>query len=247
MTSAEIAKQFKVTRRTAQRWIKAGAPLDDPAKMALWIEEHQAHFGRSKFMSGEPSLGPSMTPPVSAQELTDADYDFTSTDKLIGNLSALAGRAMRDLEAARLTGGGPAVARCSKVFNDAVHQLRQALISRDQLQASAGAAYTPQEIAWAFAQIWSEMRHLLTDQFPMLAEQAAWDKGLVELQNRILLEGILRDMIKTTVLSAFSESGAHFAAMMLKNRKVSTLQQRQDLFSAVTQAWTPDDFAGVAE
>jgi hypothetical protein len=56
---------------------------------------------------------------------------------------AESGRAMRDLEAARLTGGGPAVARASKVFNDAVHQLRQALISRDQLQASAGLPIRP--------------------------------------------------------------------------------------------------------
>jgi hypothetical protein len=107
--------------------------------MRLWIEEHQAHFGRSKFTSGE-APGERCRPSAKLdQELTATDYDFTSTEKLIGNLSALAGRAMRDLEAARLT-GGPAVARASKVFNDAVHQLRQALVSRDQLQASAGDA-----------------------------------------------------------------------------------------------------------
>jgi hypothetical protein len=245
MSSAEIAEKFKVSRRTAQRWIKEGAPVDDPAAMRLWIEEHQAHFGRSKFMSGEPSKAEPYRPAAQLdQELTAADYDFTSTDKLIGNLSSLAGRAMRDLEAARLTGSGPAVARSSKVFNDAVHQLRQSLISRDQLQASAGASYTPQEIAWAFAQIFSEMRHLLTDQFPKLAEQAAWDKGLIESHSRILLEGILKDVIKTSVLSAFCETGAYFASFMLKNRKLSTLQQRQDLFHAVTQAWSPEDIEG---
>jgi hypothetical protein len=106
--SAELAKQWKVSRRTAQRWLKAGAPVEDDTSMRVWIEEHQAHFGRSKFMSGEPATAAPYPPAAQlAQELTDADYDFTSTDKLIGNLSALAGRAMRDLEAARLTGGAP--------------------------------------------------------------------------------------------------------------------------------------------
>src|SRR6516164_4503789 len=55
MTSAELAEKFKMTRRTVQRWIKAGAPVDDPAAMPLCIEKHQAHLGRSRFTSGEPS------------------------------------------------------------------------------------------------------------------------------------------------------------------------------------------------
>jgi hypothetical protein len=242
MNSAELAKQFKVTRRTAQRWIKAGCPADDPGAMALWIESHQAHFGRSKFMSGEPSERASTPPLASAQELTATDYDFTSTDKLIGNLSALAGRAMCDLEAARQTGSGPAVARASKVFNDAVHQLRQSLISRDQLQASAGASYSPEEIAFAAAQIFIGMRHLLTDQFPSMAEQVAWDKGVVDLKNRILLEAVIRDVIQTVVLPCLCNTGVHMAAMMSKTRKVSTVAQRRELFSAITTAWTPDEF-----
>ena len=39
MTSAEPAEKFKVTRRTVQRWTKAGAPVDDPAAMPLWIHQ----------------------------------------------------------------------------------------------------------------------------------------------------------------------------------------------------------------
>ncbi len=247
MDSAELAKQFKVTRRTAQRWLKAGAPVNDPQAMRLWIESHQAHYGRSKFTSGESISEPYKPAAQLDQELTDTDYDFTSTEKLIGNLSALAGRAMRDLESARLTGGGPAVARASKVFNDAVHQLRQALISRDQLQASAGASYSPEEIAWAFAQIWSEMRHLLTDQFPSMAEQVLWDSGVIDSRNRVTVEESIKNTIRTAVLPCFCETGAYYASFMLKNRKLSTLRQRQDLFSAITQAWTPDDLGAVAE
>jgi hypothetical protein len=250
MTSAELAEKFKVTRRTAQRWIKSGAPVDDPAEMAIWIEDHQAHFGRSKFTAGEtPAATPYKPVPQFDQSahLTDADYDFTSTEKLIGNLSALAGRAMRDLESARqTTGGGPAVARASKVFNDAVHQLRQALISRDQLQASAGACYSPEEIAYAFAQIFSEMRHVLTDQFSMQAEQALWDRGIVDSQNRIAVEETIKNTIRTVVLPCFCETGAYFASFMLKSRKLSTLRQRQDLFHSITQAWDPEG-DGIAE
>jgi hypothetical protein len=240
MTSAELAKQFNVTRRTAQRWIKAGAPVEDTARMAIWIDEHQSHFGRSKFMSGEPAkatYGPAAPPSL---ELTAADYDFTSTDKLIGNLSSLAGRAMHDLEAARLTGSGPAVARASKIFNDAVHQLRQSLISRDQLQASAGASYSPAEISWAFAQIFVTLRYMLTEALPRAAEQDAWDAGIVDLKNRIVLEGIIRDAVRLTVLPSFSESGAHFSAIMTENRNVSTLRQREELFNAIKRAWNPD-------
>jgi hypothetical protein len=107
---------------------------------------------------------------------------------------AESGRAMRDLEAARLTGGGPAVARASKVFNDAVHQLRQALISRDQLQASAGLP--------------------------------------------------IKNTLQTAVLPCVCETGAHLSALMLKTRKLSTLRQRQELFHAITEAWTPEDQLG---
>jgi hypothetical protein len=155
---------------------------------------------------------------------------------------------MRDLEAARLTGGGPAVARASKVFNDAVHQLRQALISRDQLQASAGASYSPEEIAWAFAQIFSEVRHLLTDQFPQMAEQVLlWDKGAIASQDRVTVEEAIKNTLKSAVLPCVCETGAHLSALMLKTRKLSTLRQRQELFYAITEAWTPEDLNGVTD
>jgi hypothetical protein len=143
---------------------------------------------------------------------------------------------MHDLESARLTGSGPAVARASKVFNDAVHQLRQSLISRDQLQASAGAAYTPQEIAYAFAQIFMGVRHLLTDQFPPMLEQVLWDKGAIDSQNRVIVEESIKSTIKTVVLPCFCETGAYFASFMLKNRKLSTLRQRGHL-SRVKPSW----------
>jgi hypothetical protein len=74
-----------------------------------------------------------------------------------------------------------------------------------------------------------------------------WDRGIVDSQSRIIVEESIRNTIKTTVLPCFCESGAHFSALMLKTRKLSTLEQRRDLFSAVTQAWNPEDVAGVAE
>jgi hypothetical protein len=247
MNSKELAKQFKVTRRTAQRWIKVGAPVDDPEKMAIWIGEHQSHFGRSKFESGEPSAAARDMAAVAfppALELTDTDYDFTSTDRLIGNLSALATRAMRDLEAARLSGSSKAIALSSRVFKDAIYELRQALVQRDQLAASAGASYSAEEIAFVAAQIFMGIRHLLTDQFPAAAEQAAWDKDLVDLKNRVLLESVIRDVIQTVVFPCLCDTGAHMASMMAKARKVSTVAQRRDLFSAITAAWTLDEFQG---
>ena len=91
------------------------------------------------------------------------------------------------------------------------------------------------------------MRHLLTDQFPRQVEQVIWDKGLIDSRNRIDVEQSLKNVIATVVLPCFCETGAYYGSFMLKNRKLSTLLERRELFSAVTKAWNPDDVSGVAE
>ena len=238
MTPTEIAEKFKVTSRTAYRWIKAGAPVGDDSKMKVWIEERQSHWGRSKFTAGEPRQMP-VVQFLAPQELTDSDYDFATTDRLISNLSAMASRAARDLEAARLSGSGSAVARASKIFCDSIHELRQSLVQRDQLARSAEQSFTPSEIAYCLAGIFMELRHLLGDSLPALAEQDLWDRGLVASEGRAAVVQALRDIIASAVFPCLSETGAHLSAVLSNSKRVSTLEQRRTLFEAVTQAWQP--------
>ena len=36
-TAGELAEKYGVNSRTIRNWKRAGAPLDDPARMAIWI------------------------------------------------------------------------------------------------------------------------------------------------------------------------------------------------------------------
>jgi hypothetical protein len=232
-TQAEVAAKYKVNVRTVRRWVERGVDIQNDASISDYLANR-------KSAPTQPTIAQTNPQPVEAMQLPDEAFDFTTTDRLIANLAAMTGRAARDLEAARATGLGSSVARASRVFSSASYELRQALVQRDQLKASSGASYSPSEVAYAFAQIWVTLRHILSDDFPRAAEQASWDAGIIEPQHRAVLEGVIRTVVQTTVFPCFSETGAHFAAMMAGHRNTSTLKQRENLYHAVQQAWKPE-------
>jgi len=49
MTAPEIASAYNVSLRTAKRYRKAGAPVDDPAAMKVWIAGHRSRLGVGKY------------------------------------------------------------------------------------------------------------------------------------------------------------------------------------------------------
>jgi hypothetical protein len=49
MKAAEIARVYNVSLRTAKRYRKLGAPVDDRPAMLAWIEEHRSRTGVGKY------------------------------------------------------------------------------------------------------------------------------------------------------------------------------------------------------
>src|ERR1700745_378157 len=102
-TQAEIAAQYKVNVRTVRRWVERGVDIQNEADIAEYLSNRKITPPRPGNVSPPPR------PPVDAvASPPDESFDFTTTDRLISNLSDMAGRAARDLEAARASGSGAA-------------------------------------------------------------------------------------------------------------------------------------------
>jgi hypothetical protein len=169
-------------------------------------------------------------------------YSFRTTEELIDNLSDLASWAAKDLTTARITrGGSPSVARTARVFNDSIHQLRLALCSRDELQSSSGHSYSAMEVAYMCAQVFTTIRDISQGEFLRLLVTEYETHSLTDPRDRALLEEVIQDAVKCAAFPALSETGAYTASLMLENRHLSTLRDRQRLFYEVMHAWRERD------
>jgi len=245
-TQGEVARQYDVNVRTVRRWAAAGVNIQSDTAINAYLDA-RLHPGRAVDTPNLPATAPPPETPLKSTELARA-YSFRTTDELINNLSDMASRSANELEADRITGAsGPARARSAKVFNDAIHQLRLALVSRDELQSSTGASYSAAEVAFVFAQIFAGIRNLLSDEFPRMVVSDAYNQGLIEPENRTALEEMICKVVTGSVFSAFSEAGAHMGSLMLESRHLSTLRERQRLFYEVVGAWRGRDDLGNIE
>jgi hypothetical protein len=237
-TQAEVAKLRDVNIRTVKRWAKAGVDLQSDESIGAYLETRK-HSGKPESDRTPLAVASNSTPSQSQPlEPIGPPPSFRTTEDLIANLDNMASTAFAELRAARLAGAsGPSVARLAKVFNDSINQLRLTLLERDRLQASSGTTYASEEIFATLSPILLELRFMLQNQIVVAATNAAAQAGLIEVTDRAKLEACLQTVVVATLFPCLCETGAHFASLMLKNRHLSTLKDRQRLFEEMVLCW----------
>jgi hypothetical protein len=237
-TQAEVAKLRGVHIRTVKRWTKAGCDIQSDESIDAYLETRK-HSGKPEPDRAPLAVASNSTPSQSQPlESIGPPPSFRTTEDLIANLDNMASTAFAELRAARLAGAsGPSVARLAKVFNDSINQLRLTLLERDRLQASSSTTYAAEERFPTLSSILIEVRSTLQNQYPVAATASAIRAGLLDVADRDKLEKCLQTTMVATLFPAFCETGAHFASLMLKNRHLPTLRDRQRLFEEMTLAW----------
>jgi len=133
MTAPEIASAYGVSLRTAKRYRKAGAPVDDTAAMQAWIEKYRSRMGVGKYTPrvSEPAPVRAIVAEIVPGEPTPAEPEpTTEKERCNGSnrLNALPYRRYVD------SGGSD---RCAQVWLLCTDQLRK---FKDSAQKNANDA-----------------------------------------------------------------------------------------------------------
>jgi hypothetical protein len=234
-TQKEIAEAYGVNIRTVKRWSKAGVDIQSDTAIKQYREEcvHPGKFeDDTQRETPAVSVAHAEQPVERPAAVVQANYDFSSIDRLIKSLSEMAAKAASDLEAARTSGRSERIVRvASQTFADSMRELRQALVQREKVEQSQVESYPLSDVLAVFARFAQMLRWMSFEAIPTTICNELENSALVDPLSRAAVEDVVSRAIKNGLFPAISDFGAALPDFLLDVKREISLDDRQKLNS----------------